>query len=196
MMPRIFGELIYLPLLMFFYSLYKKKITSDKFVLVFWFTIPYIFFSFVATKMPGYVMLSAPAIFIILSWATWEIREKMNDQKYRIALISLLLLLIALPIRYSIERVKPFENKDRDPAWTKELRRLEGKVGDSKAAVFNIEHYIEAMFYAKVSAYPFIPDQRQIDQAVGRGFKVYIYDDGNIPLEIRNQQNVFVLSHD
>jgi hypothetical protein len=101
-----------------------------------------------------------------------------------------------LPIRYSIERVKPFENKDRNPAWTKELRNLESKVGDSKAAVFNIEHYIEAMFYAKVSAYPFIPDQRQIDQAVGRGFKVYIYDDAKIPPEIRNQQNVFVLSHD
>jgi 4-amino-4-deoxy-L-arabinose transferase len=146
--------------------------------------------------MPGYVMMSAPAIFIILSWAFWTISERMKNPKYRIATIFLLALLVVLPIRYSIERVKPFENKDRNPGWTRELRKLEGKVSASKAAVFNVEHYIEAMFYAKVSAYPFIPDQRQIDQAAGRGFKVFIYDDSRIPAEIRTQQNVHILSHD
>jgi hypothetical protein len=91
--------------------------------------------------------------------------------------------------------VKPFENKDRNPGWTKELRKLGDKIGTSKAAVFNIEHYVEAMFYAKVTAYPFIPNQKQIDQAIGRGFKVFIYDDSRIPPEIRRAQNVFVLSH-
>jgi 4-amino-4-deoxy-L-arabinose transferase len=146
--------------------------------------------------MPGYVMMSAPPIFIMLSWAFWAVDEKMKKSKYRIATMFLLALLLVLPIRYSIERVKPFENKDRNPGWTKELRKLENKVGGSKAAVFNVDHYIEAMFYAKVSAYPFIPDQRQIDQAVGRGFKVFIYDDSRIPPEIRRQQNVFVLTHD
>jgi 4-amino-4-deoxy-L-arabinose transferase len=196
MMPRIFGELIYVPLLVFFYALYKKELSADKFVLVFWFALPYLFFSLVATKMPGYVMISAPPIFIMLSWAFWAINERMKNPKYRIATMFLLALLILLPIRYSIERVKPFENKDRNPGWTKELRKLEDNVGASKAAVFNVEHYIEAMFYAKVSAYPFIPDQKQIDQAVGRGFKVFIYEDSRIPPEIRRQQNVFILSHD
>lgn len=196
MMPRIFGELIYIPLLLFFYSLYKRNLSADKFVLVLWLALPYIFFSFVATKMPGYVMMSAPPMFIILSWAFWIISEERKKPKYRTAKIFLLALLLVLPIRYSIERVKPFENKDRNPGWTKELRKLESTVGSSKAAIFNVEHYIEAMFYAKVSAYPFIPDQKQIDQAVGRGFKVFIYDDSRIPPEIRNQQNVFLLTHD
>jgi len=132
----------------------------------------------------------------VLSWAFWAINGKMKNSKYRVAAIFLLALLVVLPIRYSIERVKPFEQKDRNPGWTKELRMLENKIGGSKAAVFNVEHYIEAMFYAKVSAYPFIPDQRQIDQAVGRGFKVFIYDDSRIPPEIRRQQNVFVLARD
>lgn len=196
MMPRVFGELIYIPLLLFFYTLYKKQLSADKLVLVLWFALPYLFFSFVATKMPGYVMISAPPIFIMLSWAFWAINEKKKKPKYRIATMFLLALLLVLPIRYSIERVKPFESKERHPAWTKELQKLENKVGASKAAVFNIEHYIEAMFYAKVSAYPFIPDQKQIDKAVGRGFKVFIYDDSRIPPEIRHHQNVAVLSHD
>lgn len=194
MMPRIFGELIYAPLLLFFYAQYKRTIAPDTIVLVAWLALPYLFFSFVATKMPGYVMISAPAIFSILSWAFWEINDTMKSPKYRVATIVMLVLLVALPIRYAIERVKPFQAADRNPAWTKELRTLETKVVSSKAAVFNVEHYIEAMFYTNASAYPFIPDQKQIEQALAKGFTVYIYDDARIPFEIRSERNVFILS--
>ncbi|HKZ40841.1 MAG TPA: hypothetical protein VJ044_07745, partial [Candidatus Hodarchaeales archaeon] len=170
--------------------------SGDKLPLLVWFILPYLFFSFVVTKMPGYVMIGAPPVFMILSWAFWDIKKRIQEFKYRKLVILTLALFILLPVRYSIERVKPFENKDRNPAWAQELRKIGSRIGAERAVVFNVEHNIEAMFYAKISAYPFIPDQKQIDQAVGRGFKVFIYDDSRIPPEIRNSPRVVVLSHE
>jgi 4-amino-4-deoxy-L-arabinose transferase-like glycosyltransferase len=193
-MPRIFGELIYVPLIMFIYSLYKKKPASENFALVVWVALPYLFFSFIATKMPGYVMISAPAIFMMLAWAFYDIKDGIEKFRYKKLVIGFLALLVLLPIRYSFERVKPFSNVDRNPQWAQELRELESKVGKSKAAVFNVGHYIEAMFYANVSAYPFIPTQKQINQAESKGFKIFIYNDPRIPAEIRRDTAVTILN--
>ncbi|MDE3059143.1 MAG: glycosyltransferase family 39 protein [Bacteroidota bacterium] len=194
MMPRIFGELIYLPLLMLFYAYYKKRLAPDSLAIILWFVLPYLFFSFVATKMPGYVMISAPAIFIILAWAFYDIKNSIEKFRYKKLMIGFLALLVLFPVRYSFERVKPFSNVDRNPQWAQELRKLDSKVGRSKAAVFNVEHYIEAMFYANVSAYPFIPTREQIRQAKSRGFKVFIYNDVRIPAEFRTDTTVTILN--
>jgi hypothetical protein len=37
----------------------------------------------VATKMPGYVMIGPPVVFIILSHMFWEIKEKSAKSKYK-----------------------------------------------------------------------------------------------------------------
>jgi hypothetical protein len=76
-----------------------------------------------------------------------------------------------------------------------ELRLLDTKVGGVRSAVFNVEHNIQAMFYAKVTAYPFIPNQAQIDQAVHKGFRVFIYDAPSIPPGIRANTNVVILQN-
>lgn len=195
MMPRIFGELMFIPLLWFFHGLYKKKINTEAIALVVWIVLPYCFFSIVATKMPGYVMIAAPAIFIMLAQAFWDIQEKKSEFKFKKAIVVLLVFLIALPIRYSYERVRPFQKTDRHPAWVEELRLLESKVGRGKSAVFNVKENIEAMFYAKITAYPFIPNQAQLEQAVSRGFRVFIFDGTDVPSEIRRNANVVVLQH-
>ncbi len=194
MMPRIFGELIYVPLIMFFYSLYKKKLASENFALVVWVALPYLFFSFIATKMPGYVMISAPAIFMMLAWAFYNIKGKITIFRYKKLMIGFLALLVLLPIRYSFERVKPFSSVNRNPRWAQKLRDLNGKVDGAKSAVFNVDHYIEAMFYANVSAYPFIPTREQINQAKSRGFKIFIYNDSRIPTEILKDSSVTILN--
>jgi hypothetical protein len=73
------------------------------------------------------------------------------------------------------------------------LRMLQEKVGVSKAAVFNVEHNIEAMFYARVSAYPFIPTHAQMEEAQSKGFKVFVYDSPEVPPDIRNDAQVVML---
>jgi 4-amino-4-deoxy-L-arabinose transferase len=192
-MPRVFGELIYIPLALFFFGLYKEKFKSMHFALAIWLILPYFFFSLVATKMPGYVMISAPAVFIILSYTFWDLYQRLSEFRYKKVAIFLLALLIILPIRYTFERVRPFRDIDRNPVWAQELRTLQTKVGNTKAAVFNVEHNIEAMFYAKVSAYPFIPNLQQVAQAQSRGFRIFIYDSPDIPFDISNNKDIVIL---
>jgi 4-amino-4-deoxy-L-arabinose transferase-like glycosyltransferase len=193
MIPRAFGELSFIPLVYFFYLLYKKRLPYGAYALAVWFVLPYLFFSIVATKMPGYVMISAPAILIILAKMFWVIKENFHDSKFKPAIIVLLVLIVVLPIRYSYERIRPFRDIDRNPGWTQELQLLNSKVHGEKAAVFNVEHYIEAMFYADVSAYRFFPDSKMLNQAAANGFRVFIYDDQRIPPEIRMDSRVEIL---
>src|SRR6185295_19990429 len=58
-----FGELIYIPVIWFTVSTFRKKDAHGIAVLL-WFWVPYIFFSFCATKMQAYTLFAAPAIFI------------------------------------------------------------------------------------------------------------------------------------
>jgi 4-amino-4-deoxy-L-arabinose transferase-like glycosyltransferase len=193
LMPRIFGELIYIPLCMFFFAAAKRRLPSSAIALAFWLIAPYVFFTLVATKMPGYVMISAPAVFIILAWAFWSVQEKLEGTWYRGIQIAFLALLLLLPVRYSIERIKPFHTADRNPPWARQLRELNSLPHGSNAVVFNVDHNIEAMFYADVTAYPFIPSREQIRQAVRQGYAAYILDGPALPADIRTDTDISVI---
>jgi 4-amino-4-deoxy-L-arabinose transferase len=193
--PSIFGQLTPIAILIFFYSYYNKKYSIVTVALTFWFLVPYLFFAMVATKMDGYVMMSAPAIFIIVSWAFWFVKDNLQGSSYRILKIIFLILLIVLPIRTSIERTRPFTKSDRNEAWAVRLRQLNLQIPQSNAAVFNIEHNIEAMFYCNFTAYRFIPSNDQIKQASDKGYSIYIYDSPLIPSDIRNNNNITILKN-
>jgi 4-amino-4-deoxy-L-arabinose transferase-like glycosyltransferase len=195
LLPRIFGQVAPIAILMFFYSFYNKKYTVEAIALTFWFLVPYVFFTIVATKMQGYVMMSAPAIFIIDAWAFWTFKDNLKDSSYRILKIIFLILLIVLPIRTSIERIRPFTNTDRNEAWAVRLRELNRQIPQSNAVVFNVSHNIEAMFYCNFTAYPFIPTKEQITISSEKGYSVFIMDSPNIPSEIRNIKNLTFLKN-
>jgi len=195
LMPTTFGQFIYIPLIIFFYSFFNRQYSRETVVLTFWFLIPYLFFSFVATKMTGYVMMAAPAVFIILSWAFWKVKDNVKNSSFRILKIILLLLLIILPIRICIERVRPFRKTDRNETWAVRLRELNSQIPQSNAVVFNVQHNIEAMFYCNFTAYPFMPTKEQINLAVEKGYSVYILDSPAITSEIRNNKNITILKN-
>jgi 4-amino-4-deoxy-L-arabinose transferase len=195
LIPRIFGQLSPIAIIMFFYTFYNKKYTVETIALTFWFLVPYLFFTFVATKMQGYVMMSAPAIFIIVAWAFWSVKDNLKDSSYRILKIIFLILLIVLPIRTSIERNKPFTKSDRNEAWAVRLRELNLQIPQSNAIVFNVSHNIEAMFYCNFTAYPFIPTKEQIILASEKGYSVFIMDSPSIPSELRNNKNITFLKN-
>ena len=195
LIPGIFGQLALIPIIMFFYTFLNKQYSILTVVLSFWFLIPYLFFSFVATKMQGYVMMSAPAIFIIISWAFWSVKDNLNNSPFRILKIIFLALLILLPIRTSLKKIKPFEQSSRNEIWAARLRQLNLQIPQPNAAIFNVEHNIEAMFYCNFTAYPFIPSKEQIQLAADNGYSVYVFDDPSISPEIRNNKNITVLKN-
>ncbi|MDR3667183.1 MAG: glycosyltransferase family 39 protein [Ignavibacteriaceae bacterium] len=193
--PRIFGQLAPIALIMFFYTFYNKKYSIATIALTFWFLLPYLFFTYVATKMQGYVMMSSPAIFIIIAWAFWLVKDNLKNSSYRIWKIIFLILLIALPVRTLIERIKPFTKTDRSELWAVRLRELNLQIPQSNAVVFNVQHNIEAMFYCNFTAYPFIPSNDQILQSILKGYSVYIIDSPSIPAEIRNNNKITFLKN-
>jgi 4-amino-4-deoxy-L-arabinose transferase-like glycosyltransferase len=176
----LYGELVYLPLTWWLYKTFQKPFRRRVHVLVaIWFLVPFLFFSFAATKMQGYTLFAAPAIFLITAVAFhfgWFYRRRFRYP--RLAALVCLLLLV-LPVRYSLERAKPFSDRERDPAWAREIRAF-GRTLDPRErnVVFGAEHPIETMFYGPCSAYTEIPDEATLRRLAGEGYTVFVRGPG------------------
>jgi 4-amino-4-deoxy-L-arabinose transferase-like glycosyltransferase len=170
----IFGELIYIPLAWLAYVAVKKK-RITYYSIAAWIFIPLLFFSFAKTKMQAYTLFAAPAFFMLTAlFFRYVILIRKKSGYPRIAL-AIAIGLIALPVRYSIERVKPFSSLERSPAWAEEFRNLNGSLDASgKYVLFGEERYAEAMFYCKnLTAYLIVPDNATLQRLHGEGYTVY-----------------------
>lgn len=131
--------------------------------------------------MQAYTLFTAPAILLVCAhfWEyLWTNRKQL---RFSFLTWTLLIGLLILPLRYAIERIKPLEGEDqRNPMWTKELKKLRSKTLDEKTIVFNVEHNIELMFYTGVTAYNFIPSNEQIIQLNNRGFGCFEFVNGKL----------------
>lgn len=190
----IYGEIIYLPLLWFFYKTIKHLKNYKRLILTIWVLIPLLFFSIAKTKMQAYTLFTAPALFIITA-LFWEYlfiyRKRFN---FKGLIIIILFLLIALPIHYSIERIKPFAIRERDPQWTKELRELNKRIDDTaKIVIFNAEHPIETMFYNDCVAYSTTPDPFTLNDLDKQGYKIYIREEMKNESENYDNQNLDII---
>ena len=153
-----------------------------------WITIPYLFFSIAETKMQGYTLFTAPAIFIItaLFWQYLNIYRRRF--KYKWVILTIQILLIALPVRYSIERLKPFQKINRTPQWVQNLKQL--KRTTDKKVLFNVKTPIEIMFYTDFIAYEKIPSITTINNLSKKGYNIYINDNGIIDPRIKKLKNI------
>ena len=173
-MRIIFGEFIYFPLLWFIYKTFRSKWNYKYLAILTWLIIPYIFFSFVATKMQAYILFAAPALFLLsaLFWRMLNIHQ--TRFKYKIIPLVLILGLIFLPIRYSIERIKPFSNHSSKRLYINDIKALRSLDIDANTILFNAPRPIETMFYLDCIAYSHIPKIKEIKILEDKGFKVMI----------------------
>ncbi|HNW76809.1 MAG TPA: glycosyltransferase family 39 protein [Bacteroidales bacterium] len=184
-----YGELIYLPLIWFLWKSFKNVRDKKRLAISIWVCIPLLFFSFVKTKMQSYLLFISPALFLMTSEFFLMLNDYKKDRKLKWLFNLILLLLIVLPIRYSIERIKPFEQGNRTPEWTNDLRSLNDR-NISNGVLFNYDKPIEAMFYTNLTAYPIIPDRKTITDLLTSGYTVIINDDGNLPDEIKTMKGI------
>lgn len=178
-----YGELIYLPLIWFIWKSIKNIKDYNRVAICIWFLIPIIFFSIVKTKMQAYILFTAPALFIITAEFWYFIFDLRDNKKYKWLIYLLLILIIALPVRYSIERIKPFEIRDRNPEWVSQLKTLKYR-NIEKGVLFNYAEPISAMFYTNLTVYPNIPEKQVLINLLNKGYTVIINDNGNIPEDI------------
>jgi 4-amino-4-deoxy-L-arabinose transferase len=180
-LPSLFGELAPVALVWHLVVAAQRREARDV-LLAAWWLVPYVVFSLAATKMPAYVMVAAPAVFLItarfisfllaLPPATTRLRH--------LARGLLIVLLIILPVRYSFERVRPFRPRPV-PAWRTDLRAIAAGVR-APCVLFGTSRAIEAMFHTPCAAYPFRASPGDRASAAARGYDVLVRDDGT-PLE-------------
>jgi len=184
-----FGELIYLPLLWFYWKTIKNRNDKKRLAICTWFLIPFLFFSFAETKMQAYLLFVSPALFVITADFWVMLYEYRKNNKLKWIFNFILILLIALPVRYSIERMKPFQKIDRNPQWVSDLNKLNDRKIE-KGVLFNYDKAIEAMFYTNLVVYPNIPDSKTITELQHRGYSILINDNGEIPAGINTMKGV------
>lgn len=180
-MRIIFGELVYLPLIWLVYKMFKEKFDEKKLVLLIWILIPYLFFSFVKTKMQGYILFTAPAMFIMIGIFLEYLQSIQSKRKLLIKTICILLLV--LPIRYSIERIKPFSKKERTSEWISKMKNIANENPDDLKIVFNCKYPIETMFYTDIIAYEAIPNKEKLAELNSNNYTIYIDNGNKIPTE-------------
>lgn len=128
--PRLFGELAWLAVGWFVWNAARRRSEGDV-VVILWFAVPYLFFSLVATKMPSYVMIAAPAVFLMIGAAVVRLVDDVRAQdagvwRRRLGVL-LAVLLVALPARFTLERWRPLHN---------EQPPLASEPGDPLSALF------------------------------------------------------------
>jgi 4-amino-4-deoxy-L-arabinose transferase len=173
-MARAFGELVYVPVIWFFGRVIRGRLPQGIPILI-WFALPYAVFSIAATKMPGYVALAAPAIFLMMgafaSWLWNEVPHFAARPGMRAGAVVLLVLLFALPVRTALERMKLLDY-ERNRAWAQELRTLEPKLQGKRWLLFGVEHPIEAMFYTPATAYSQFPSEEEMRRLREDGWEI------------------------
>jgi 4-amino-4-deoxy-L-arabinose transferase-like glycosyltransferase len=182
-----FGELAYIPIGIFAWLGFRSRQSPFFYGILAWFLIPYLLFSVPATKLPAYPMIAAPAVFLMISYTWWWLQPKKHW-----LITVLLILMIALPVRQTINRIKMFSDRERNPQWAQDLRSLKDKIGDSKEPIvlFNTEHPIEAMFYLpNVTAYSGLPGPIQERQLVEEHYRVLLLNGAQIVETSRREDN-------
>lgn len=171
-MPRFFGELVFLPVAWWLQSAARRR-DPLRLAVAAWILVPYAIFSLVATKMPGYVMIAAPAVFLAVAEMAVTLQAAAVTGARRLLALLVVLLLVGLPVRYAVERLRPFAEADREPAWAADLKALGARV-NAPCVVFAEPRPIEALFYTPCSAYPFPPTEAQIEELVRRGYRIVV----------------------
>ncbi len=177
-MRIVYGELIYIPIVWYIVRLVKEKVDRwTRVGILAWGLIPFFFFTFVATKMQAYTLFAAPALLIITGEFLVVILDRFKSTKYRLASVVLVVIMIALPIRFSVERVKPFQIESYEQDWNNDLKSFSKKHANAeRLVVHNVSHPMELMFYLNCTAYEAKLDEAMIADLEIKGYQVIEFE--------------------
>ena len=184
-MRIVFGELIYLPVLWLVYVVFHKKDNLKYALLLTWIAVPFLFFTLIRTKMQGYVLFTAPAFFILTAVFFVYGWTYCNRFHYKRLAALVLLLLFLLPLRYAVERIKPFSVRPRTADWMAAARQLDRSTPNAKKVLFNTRYPVETMFFTDLTAYETIPDADRLKALYAEGYTIFIDDGAAIPADVK-----------
>jgi len=191
-MQRSFGEIIYLPVVWILYRLFRKFSARRRLFLVAWIAIPYLFFAFVRTKMQAYAVFAAPALFLLTAYFFYYLKRTARKWKPGWLPAVVMILAVALPVRYSIDRLRIFRPQERRPEWIAEIKNL--KIGlPPGTVIFNHPRPIETMFYTDYVAYGRLPTRDEVEIVKGKGHPLAVLVRGEIPGYILGDRAILLI---
>ena len=95
--------------------------------------------------------------------------------------IGILILLIGLPIRYAVERIKPFRPRFVLPPWRTEMATFVAglKIPPDQILLYDEPRAFDALFFYGITAYPYTPDTAALNAAQRRGYHIYRNNGGH-----------------
>lgn len=171
--PMIHGEAAPIALLAAAALLWRKRSEHGMMLLV-WVVVPFLLFSIATSKMPAYTAMCVPAIFLLIAMVVddWWSRYRSGTAGRWWALLGVALL-VGLPLRFSLDRVKPFEEVKATYLITEELRRL-----GPNDVVIGFPDPIALMFHTEVGAAYAELDETDVADVRGKGYRVLQFKDG------------------
>ena len=142
----IHGELVPVALIWFIAVPFRKSPREHAALLVWW-LLPYLVFSLAVTKMPGYTAIAAPAICIIIGMAIERWSSIDLPKAIRIPALIGAAGLVLLPLRFSLDRTRPWAATS--PRYTIPPELVHGS---PHMVVTNCPIPIEVMFHTPVAA--------------------------------------------
>jgi 4-amino-4-deoxy-L-arabinose transferase len=173
----LFGELIYIPLLYALWYLFRHRDRWGIWMLSAWWIIPVVVFSFGETKRQTYLLIAAPAFFLIAAWFWFHLVQMPAGGWRKWLKAAVLAGMIILPVRFSQERIKPFSTAQRE-APVRTVRFVQPPVPTMKVVLFGVERPVETMFYTGITAYAAMPDTVTLKGLGRTGYDLYTWRNG------------------
>ncbi len=160
-----------------------------------WCLLPYVFFTFVATKMEAYVLPAAPAIFIMEGAALDGIARSVAHVRWKRVVPLIVPLALSLSLRFAGEKLRPFKADARYPSWQQALRKTVAKADASAqpSVVFGEPHAIEAMFESPHVFYTRLPTGGEVSALASRGYRIYVVDQAALAPELRDDPRLVII---
>ena len=143
-------------------------------------------FNSAITKMPSFAMVVALPMFIFIGFFIHFIADFIGKKLQPIYLQKLLISTVLIFIAYhriSLNKIVEDSGLLGDyntvsEALIENKKIFTGLELTPNTVLFNVKgrHYVEAMFYTNVIAYPFIPDVLQCESLIKRGYKIAVFE--------------------
>jgi 4-amino-4-deoxy-L-arabinose transferase len=161
----LFGEIVLIAVVIYTCKALKSNDIWRQILIHSWWLIPTVVFSIAQTKRATYLLIAAPAFFIMASYAYYFLKN-ISFSGYKKWFVSLVMIaIVVLPIRYSFERLKPFQRSDINLEESMLAKSFSDLPYNPKTdIIFNVEFAIEAMFYSNYTVYKNYPTPLQIKQ--------------------------------
>lgn len=155
-LPKLFGTFIALPLVWYVYHAIKRRNHPVRWLLTIWMLVPLVVYSFASTKMHSYVIVSAPAFFMVLGIFIVYMALRAQVMMFKSLAYGVIAFTIAMPVYETVKSFNPSEYVEKNPKWVVEMKELGDRLKyQDKTVIFNVSRPIDLMFYSDCTAYNF-----------------------------------------